>query len=468
MFRSLSVSGLLVLSLATLTHAQNQGGQQQNATVVQLPSQGVAINARGVLSLISVADPGGRLRAARTRAARQALPMSVVKPSKLRKISLVRLENEIRKRLDAGLPLTDEILNLAGLHRLQYVFFYPQENDIVIAGPAEGWVQDPAGRTVGMTTFRPIVKLEDLLVALRAYGPGRRSPKLVGCSIDATGEGLQRLRKFQQTIPRTIPDRLRGQVARRIATGTQRALGMARIRVFGISPRSRAAQVLIEADYRMKLMAIGLERPPLKMATYIGKLRRAPKNMLQRWWFTPQYDAVKVSPSRLAMELVGQGVQLNTEDIDIGNKGGLGKARKPSAASAAFSKSFTRLYPNIAALRPVYAQMRNIVDLLVAAAFIQQQRWYSKAGWSMPLLSDERRLLTERFPVPKEAPCVSNAVWKGSRFFAPAGGGVAIQPGRAISAKQLAVGEDRNQRVIASHQRARLYQPKDSKRWWWD
>ena len=35
--------------------------------------------------------------------------------------------------------------SLAGLQRLQYVFFYPQQNDIVIAGPAEGWLEDAAG-----------------------------------------------------------------------------------------------------------------------------------------------------------------------------------------------------------------------------------------------------------------------------------------------------------------------------------
>ena len=38
---------------------------------------------------------------------------------------------------------------LAGLLRVRYVFYYPDSKDIVLAGPAEGWVADPAGRIVG-------------------------------------------------------------------------------------------------------------------------------------------------------------------------------------------------------------------------------------------------------------------------------------------------------------------------------
>ena len=35
------------------------------------------------------------------------------------------------------------------------------------------------------------------------------------------------------------------------------------------------AQVMIEADYRMKLIGIGLERPPVKLASYVDKANPA-------------------------------------------------------------------------------------------------------------------------------------------------------------------------------------------------
>ena len=136
----------------------NNGGG--GASTVQLPTFGVAIDAAGVLSVKYFPDPGGRLRAVRAAAARRDLKPDVLARSGLRKVSLVKLERAIRKKLEAGEAADDVMRNLAGLQRVQYVFFYPDEGDIVIAGPAEGWMNDAAGRTVGITTGKPVVLLE--------------------------------------------------------------------------------------------------------------------------------------------------------------------------------------------------------------------------------------------------------------------------------------------------------------------
>ena len=45
----------------------------------------------------------------------------------------------------AGQPVSDEMKYLAGLLRIHYVFFYPETGDIVLAGPAEGFAEDPVG-----------------------------------------------------------------------------------------------------------------------------------------------------------------------------------------------------------------------------------------------------------------------------------------------------------------------------------
>ena len=60
--------------------------------------------------------------------------------------------------------------NLAGLLRVRYVFYYPESKDIVLAGPAEGWVPDASGRVVGITSGRPVLQLQDLAVL---PGPSR-------------------------------------------------------------------------------------------------------------------------------------------------------------------------------------------------------------------------------------------------------------------------------------------------------
>ncbi len=58
----------------------------------------------------------------------------------MRKISLKALEAASSTILteNSGM-LPDEIKYLGGLQRVQYMFVYPDQQDIVLAGPAEGW-----------------------------------------------------------------------------------------------------------------------------------------------------------------------------------------------------------------------------------------------------------------------------------------------------------------------------------------
>ncbi len=455
----------LVGAILPLTGWRSAFGQIGQATTVQLPTFGVAIDAEGVLSLERFDDPRGELRFARIDAARQALPANIQGWSDLRKVSLVRLEQAIRTKLAAGQDITEEMSYLAGLQRVEYVFIYPDTGDIIIAGPAEGWAPDPSGRRVGMTTFRPVLELVDLCVALRQFPPGSRHQPFIGCTINPRQEGLARLVEFQRTIPSSIPNNQRDNVTRAIAEGTRDALGDAEIQTFGIAPTTHFAHVLIEADYRMKLIGIGLEEPPVRMATFMSSLRSARSATLQRWWFTPNYDCVRVTEDRLAMQLVGQGVQLLGEDKLIGADGVLAAAGAPSnRASAMFTTSFTEKYEDIATVSPVYAQMRNMIDLAVAAAYLREHDAYGQTNWRADLLLDEQSLATETLPQPQNVPCAVNVVWKGNRLFSPAGGGVSIRPLIALEEEHLLHDEDGT--LAKQHEALSGETPED--RWWWD
>ena len=86
----------------------------------------------------------------------------------MRKVSLRGLEEAIADCTRNHRPLPGEIKYLAGLQRIRYVFVYPEEKDIVLAGPGEGWKVDAQGNVVGLTTGRPVLQLDDLLTALRS------------------------------------------------------------------------------------------------------------------------------------------------------------------------------------------------------------------------------------------------------------------------------------------------------------
>ena len=50
-------------------------------------------------------------------------------------------------------------------------------------------------------------------------------------------------------------------------------------------------------------------------------------------------------------------------------------------ASQAFVTGFTKAYSELADKSPVYAELRNLIDLAVAAAYMQQSGLFGKAEW---------------------------------------------------------------------------------------
>ena len=114
----------------------NNNGGGQNNNNGSAGAAGVEIDPQGVLRVM---QNNPALTMQKLRAAKQALPQQLARPSKMRMVSLNRLEAQIAKRIQAKEQLNPEMLVLAGLTRVEYVFFYPESGDIVLAGPAEGF-----------------------------------------------------------------------------------------------------------------------------------------------------------------------------------------------------------------------------------------------------------------------------------------------------------------------------------------
>jgi hypothetical protein len=425
---------------------------------------GVEIDAAGVLRMRTFPDPTGQLTRQRIMSANAVLGEDLARPSKMRMVSLNRLEAAMLAALHDQRSISDEMRFLAGLTRIDYVFVYPESNDIVIAGPAEGFMTDLSGRAVGISTGQAILELEDLVVALRAYPPGADAkPTTIGCSIDPTPEGLQRMRSYIASVSGHVTP----ADAERYAMGMRAALGLQEVTIRGVSPQSHFAQVLVEADYRMKLIGIGLEQPPVPITSYIQKASPSDvaRNALQRWYFVPDYQAVQVSEDGLAMQLVGNGVKLIGENELVTHDGRRVQTKHVNRASQSFVRSFTQRYGELSKKVPVYGQLRNVINLAIVAAYLQQHDLYGRVDWDLELFRDESRLAIENYPVPRQVESAINVVWKGSTLMTPIGGGVHIQADEAFAASSLAVEENgeitsmRNQTVVPAN---------DPLRWWWD
>jgi hypothetical protein len=416
-----------------------------------------------------IADPTGELSRQRVQEALTRLDGDVAKRSPLRKVSLTRLERIIKQRLAEGRPVDDAMRHLAGLTRLEYVFCYPESGDVVIAGPAEAWGEAPSGRMLGIESGRPVLELQDLIVALRAFPPGAdRDKPFIFCSIDPTPDGLSRMQQFLNEFgsrianPATNPNQ-----EQFIVNQLRDRLGMQFITVGGVSAKTHFAQVMVEADYRMKLIGIGLEVPPVRLTSYVDRANpsQVARNALQRWYFVPDYQCVRVSDDALAMELVGEGVRLVGENEVVGKDGQRRVAGKGNRASDAFVNAFTKVYPRLAERSPVYAQLRNCIDLAVAAAFIQNQDYYGLVGWNPDVFQSEESYPVETLNPPQQVESAVNAIWKGNTLLTPIGGGVQMRPNEAIDPTNLM---DDEKGAVEEARAAIDLSKLAPDQWWWD
>ena len=241
-----------------------------SAQLFNQPVAGVEINPEGVLQVRQVNE---RIGIERLEAARRQLDSDLAKASKLRKVSLNRLEAAIAERQSRGESLSEAMKNMAGLTSVDYVFFYPETGDVVIAGPAEGFFEDPSGRVRGLETGLPTILLEDVVTALRAYPPHSRGKSVISVSIDPTEEGLRRLNKALSQV-----GNVRRGAEARLTSFLKDNLGLQTVTIKGVPASTHFAQVMVEADYRMKLIGIGLELLPNGMPGYTAR------TLNQRWF----------------------------------------------------------------------------------------------------------------------------------------------------------------------------------------
>lgn len=419
---------------------------------------GIEVDAAGVLRVRINNSLVGNVRQG---AAKAALHPDLTKSSKLRKVSLNRLEKVLAQRLEEGGRATLDMTYLAGLTSIEYVFFYPESGDIVIAGPAEPFAEAPTGHVVGLESGLPVLALEDLIVALRCFPASGEKTKVIGVSIDPTKEGLERMNKFLRSLsgrPITPAD------STAIALGMKQNLGLQTVSIRGVPTTTNFARVLVEADYRMKLIGIGLERTTVGIRSFAE--RAAGKHAdLQRWYFVPDYAGIEVSEDGHAMFLKGPGVKLVGAEELVKADGTRQAKGNVNKASQQFTQEFTQKYDQLAQTTPVYAQLRNLIDMSVVAAFIQDSDFYSQANWDLGVLGDESKVRVEKYASPAHVEPAVNTFINNGILTTPIGGGVNIQPRQAFQGDRKKVDDSGK---LKGTQEGTNIQGLSENQWWWD
>ncbi|WP_425615386.1 DUF1598 domain-containing protein [Anatilimnocola sp. NA78] len=425
---------------------------------------GVRVDALGLLRRMPPRTDVA-LEGVRNAAQQMASSHNPRKKSVLRKISLNRLERELQL-LQAAEKSPDEAMQLlAGLQRIKYLLVYPDTGDIVIAGPADDWRQNNEGRWVDVEKNRPVVQLDDLVVTFRnAFSA---EPKF-GCSINPTKTGLAEAQAVNDrwAAKGGMKPSQRATFLEELRAG----LGQQDIVVYGLDPQTRAARVLVEADYRMKLVGMGLEEGTLGVTSYLNSLdpKRHDLNNLSvlRWWFTLNYDALRATEARDAFELKGPGVKVQSENEMLSEQGDRIHTGRSSEVNSQFADSFTKHFEILAAKYPVYAELRNIFDLALVAAVVRSHELPEKVNWHLTHFGPDGTYETQLDFAPTKVDSVINhRIIEGKSLVAGVSGGVTVDA-RSLAAPTAVKNDEYG--LLKGERSASTPKELPRRHWWWD
>jgi hypothetical protein len=425
--------GVAAISLGCWASRALAGGFFNNRSV-----GGVAVTTEGVLEAPTVQDE--RELAHLRQNTPLAVPAALEEFTELRAVSLKQIEAAVAKARADMKPIPEEVTYLAGLQRVRYVFVYPERKDIVLVGPAEGWKMDALGNIVGLTTNRPVLMIDDLMVALRSGKASRVGA--ITCSIDPTPDGLARLQALTDQLTSIgNPDQTLAAI--------EEALGPQVVSVTGVPTTSHFARTMVAADFRMKRLAMNFEPAPVKgMPSYLSMVSgrgRGTQNMMPRWWLAPNYEPLAKTEDGLAWELRGPGVKCLTEEDYVSASGQKERTGQASGPAVKWANTMTEKFDELAEHDSSFGQLRNIMDLAVIGALIEKEQLAEIAGLEMPRLMGGEAL--DLYPTPTRTSSKASVLRKGRNWIISASGGVEMLPWNVAEQTETvaAVGETRSE-----------------------
>jgi hypothetical protein len=278
---------------------------------------------------------------------------------------------------------------------------------------------------------------------------------VISCSIDPTREGMQRLQQFVKTL-HTIGN------PEMTAKAIEEQLGPQRITVGGVPATSHFARVLVAADYRMKRISMGLEAAPIAGLPSFVQMSKATsvgmKSLAPRWWLEPDYQPLSRDAEGLTWQLRPATVKCLTENDFFDAAGVKHQTGTSDPVSQRWAATMTDRYEALSKAEPVFAELRNCMDLAVVAALVARENLAVKAGAGLPLLLGGEGFQTATFAAPKQIASQAAVMNKGHKWMIAAGG-VQINPWGAIGQAQQSAS------LGPVHGDARSG---DDARWWWD
>ena len=359
-------------------------------------------------------------------------------PTGLRMVSLRGLNSAIKDAMQNNLgQLPESVQFLAGLQRIQYVLVYPDQNDIVLAGPGEGWKVKEDGNVVGITTGRPVLRLDNLITALRYVDQARQVG--ISCSIDPTEEGFQRANVLMNRARQSG-----GNVnLRTLEPALKQAFGPQNVSITGVPVDSHFARVMVAADYKMKRLAMNIDASPVRgMPSFLHMIRNATNirpDVNPRWWLACDYEPLARSEDGLAWEIRGQGVKAMTETEVVNEQGQIAQTGKVDPRAQKWADIMTEKYTELTEKTAVFGELRNIMDMCVVAALIRKQGLFQKANCQVPMLvdADQSELEIAKWHAPKQIAPHCSFLRTNKGIIVTASGGIQIESWQTVNQERM-------------------------------
>ena len=311
-----------------------------------------------------------------------------------RRVWLRLLLEMVEQDVRAGRELSEQKRFLAGLTGVRHIYLDEERRDLILEGPAEDrWQIQADGSVLGETTGQPLLQLDDFAVAWRNTVTGALPPSV---SLEHRRESVERIQQIIRGTPHPTTAAARAEFTQKL----QQAWGPQDAVTGGVPTNTRFNQVMVEADWEMKRISLGLVDPGVEgLPTYIDlEFRDLRRRVLSegvaarkpdggsRFWFFPAYAEFTRTEKFDAVEVPGDPVQLLTESHFRNLAQGRQITQEPSPAAMEFVAAFTRQFSALSLKNPLFADLRNLFDWVAVSRVIHMMETPRRLGWDLGFL----------------------------------------------------------------------------------
>ena len=336
-----------------------------------------------------------------------------------RTISLKKLDAQINHIVEHNDFLPDVIRYFGGLTSIDYVVAVPEENDLLLIGPAEGWRADAEGNVVGTQTGKPILVLEDFLTALRLWNnlnvpPDPGKTITIMCSFDPPLEMHNNFARLSREFPRIGAHNVEAY-----SSALSEISSEVPISLTGISESSRFARILVAADFQMKRIALGITASNvLNLPSYVSMVSVNQSHLSPQFWLAPHYTATTHDSRKLTWRLGDVKIRVQSRNL---------RSNAMDRAAFTWTNNFEANYDALAKSKPIFGELRNNMKIALTASLIHHENLFQRANCQLTILLDENKLPLMNYPVPEFVEFSSVQSRNGSQIIV-AYGGIMINP----------------------------------------